>query len=182
MSPEKLSYVAWNFITLNNILASLLHIYCASFVSSKIKEQDILLIYRATFVVHQGLTSGIITHDIPLISSHHSSLKRGMLHIHSTCFVSWWFKEREIIHTLFIWQELTLFLFALHLINLGDMTQHFGRLNSGFRRHNFGGDDFRATWPVTTATELNLRKLWLSEPRFKSWAATQTKTLKINFQ
>lgn len=59
MSPEKLSYVAWNFITLNNILASLLHIYCDSFVSSKIKEQDILLIYRATFVVHQGLTSGM---------------------------------------------------------------------------------------------------------------------------
>ena len=40
---------------LNNILASLLHIYRACFVSLKIKEWVILLIYRACFVVHQGL-------------------------------------------------------------------------------------------------------------------------------
>ena len=35
---------ARNFITLNNTLASLLHIYRAFFVSSKIKKRDILLI------------------------------------------------------------------------------------------------------------------------------------------
>ena len=29
------------------------------------------------------------------------------------------------------------------------MTQDFGRLNPGFGRHNFGGDDFQATWPDT---------------------------------
>ena len=63
MSPEMLSYVARNFITLNNILASLLHIYRACLVSSKIKERDIVLIYRACFVVHQGLKSETcITH------------------------------------------------------------------------------------------------------------------------
>ena len=37
-----LSCVARNFITLNHILAPLLHIYRAFFVSSKIKEEDIL--------------------------------------------------------------------------------------------------------------------------------------------
>ena len=41
-SPEMLSCVARNFITLNRILAPLLHIYRAFFVSSKIKEEDIL--------------------------------------------------------------------------------------------------------------------------------------------
>ena len=39
MSPEMLSYVARNFIMLNNILASLLHICRACVVSSKIKEK-----------------------------------------------------------------------------------------------------------------------------------------------
>ena len=58
-----LSYVARNFITLNNILASLLHIYRACFVSSNIKERDIVLIYRACFVVQQELKSeACITH------------------------------------------------------------------------------------------------------------------------
>ena len=37
-SPEMLSHVARNFITLNNTLASLLHIYRAFFVSSNIKK------------------------------------------------------------------------------------------------------------------------------------------------
>ena len=50
-------------IMLNSIHASLLHIYCASFISSKIKEWDIVLIYRTCFVVHQGLKREIyITH------------------------------------------------------------------------------------------------------------------------
>ena len=47
--------MARNFIKLNNILASLLHIYRACFVSLTIKERVILLIYRACFVVHQWL-------------------------------------------------------------------------------------------------------------------------------
>ena len=50
--------MARNFIKLNNILASFLRIYRAFFVSLKIKERVILLIlliYRACFVVHQGL-------------------------------------------------------------------------------------------------------------------------------
>ena len=66
-----LSCVARIFITLNHILAPLLHFYRAFFVSSKIKEEDIL-------------------------------------------------------HALFIWQKLTLFLCALHLIK-------FGRPDSSFR-------------------------------------------------
>ena len=37
-SPEMLSHVARNFTTLNNTLASLLHIYRAFFVSSNIKK------------------------------------------------------------------------------------------------------------------------------------------------
>ena len=57
---------------------------------SKIIERDILLIYRACFVVNPGLTC---------FAS--SSLKeRVMLPIHSAYFVSWWFKERDILaHT-----------------------------------------------------------------------------------
>ena len=50
-----LSYMARNFIKLNNILASFLRIYRAFFVSLKIKERVILLIYRACFVVYKGL-------------------------------------------------------------------------------------------------------------------------------
>ena len=47
-SPEMLSYVARNFITLKNTLASLLHIDRACFVSLKIiSEQDIIThLYR----------------------------------------------------------------------------------------------------------------------------------------
>ena len=41
-SPEILSYVARNFITLKNTLASLLHIDRACLVSWKIIEQDII--------------------------------------------------------------------------------------------------------------------------------------------
>ena len=71
-SPERLSHVARNFITLNNTLASLLHIYRAFFVSSKIKKRDILPIYRACFVVHQGLRAKDITHElIRPVSFHH---------------------------------------------------------------------------------------------------------------
>ena len=32
------------------------------------------------------------------------------------------------------------------------MTEHFGRLNSGFGRHNLMRDDFRAIWPVILPT------------------------------
>ena len=31
----------------------------------------------------------------------------------------------------------------------GDLTKNFGRHNSDFGRHNFGGDDFWATCPMT---------------------------------
>ena len=32
---------------------------------------------------------------------------------------------------------------------LGDLTKNVGRHNCDFARHNFGGDDFQATWPDT---------------------------------
>ena len=38
----------------------------------------------------------------------------------------------------------------------GDMTINFWRHNSGFGRHDFGRDDFRATWPVTAVVTVNL--------------------------
>ena len=41
-----------------------------SSLSSKIKERDISLIYRACFIVHQGLKSEIYNTFIPLVSSH----------------------------------------------------------------------------------------------------------------
>ena len=52
--PEMLSYLAWNFIMLNNILTSLLHIYHACFISSRDKERDILLI-RCTWFISSRL-------------------------------------------------------------------------------------------------------------------------------
>ena len=55
-SPEMLSYMARNFIKLNNILASLFHIYRACFVSLKIKERVILLIALVSLFI-KGLLS-----------------------------------------------------------------------------------------------------------------------------
>ena len=87
---------------LENILASLLHIYRACFVSSKIKERT--LIYRASFILHQRLKIEIYYTFIPSACFVSSLLKeaRGMLHVHSACFVSRWFKEGDILQKLFI--------------------------------------------------------------------------------
>ena len=58
----------------------------------KIREQDIVLIYHACFIVHQGLRARYNYYTlIPLVSSHYRFKERGMLHIHSSCFVSRWF-------------------------------------------------------------------------------------------
>ena len=73
-------YVAYNFITLNNILASLLHINRTCFVASKIKEWGTLLIYRACFVVHQGWKSKIFYTFIPRFSFHHC-LKNFIIYV-----------------------------------------------------------------------------------------------------
>ena len=60
----------------------------------------LLLIYRTCFVVNQGLKSEIYYTLIPLVSSHHRFIaSRGMLHIHSACFVSRWFIKRQDILT-----------------------------------------------------------------------------------
>ena len=87
---------------LENILASLLHIYRACFVSSKIKERA--LIYRASFILHQGLKIEIYYTFIPSACFVSSLLKeaRGMSHVHSAYFVSRWFKEGDILQKLFI--------------------------------------------------------------------------------
>ena len=72
--------------------AFLLHIYRACFVSMEIRERDIVLIYHACFIVHQGLRAKYNYYTlIPLVSSHHRFKERGMLHIHSSCFVLRWF-------------------------------------------------------------------------------------------
>lgn len=49
-SPVMLRYLAWNFIMLNNIVTSLLHIYHACFISSRHKERDVLLIHCTCFI------------------------------------------------------------------------------------------------------------------------------------
>ena len=64
-------YRAHNFITLNNILASLLHYNRTCFVTSKIKEWDTLLIYCTCFVFHQGWKSEIFYTFVARVSSHH---------------------------------------------------------------------------------------------------------------
>ena len=91
-SPEMLSYMARNFIKLNNILASLFHIYRTCFVSLKIKERVILLIALVSLFI-KGLLSRAryITHNGWLYTACFAPLslkERGMLHIHSACFVS----------------------------------------------------------------------------------------------
>ena len=48
--PLMLSYLAWNFIMLSNIVTSLLHIYCTCFVSSRLKERGISLIHCTCFI------------------------------------------------------------------------------------------------------------------------------------
>ena len=48
--PVMLSYLAWNFIMLNNILTSLLLIYHACFISSRHKERGTLLIHCICFI------------------------------------------------------------------------------------------------------------------------------------
>ena len=63
--------MAHNFIMLNNILASLLHINRTCFVASKIKEWDTFLIYGACFVVHQEWKSKIFYTFMMRVSSHH---------------------------------------------------------------------------------------------------------------
>ena len=117
-SPEMLSYMARNFIKFNNILASVLHIYRACFVSLKVKERVILHIYRACFVVHRGFRA---VRDILL--THSGSL-------YTACFASLSLKER-VCYTFIplvsshgrvkneIYYTLCLFLCALHLIKFG---------------------------------------------------------------
>ena len=115
------SCVAQNFIMLNNTLTSLLHISCACFVSSGLKERDV-------FHVSHCFVS--------------PSLKqRGRFHIYLACFVSWWLKERDILHTLFIKLCFSVYYTWQNSI---DWTEKFVR-------HNFRRDVFRVTWPVTTA-------------------------------
>ena len=60
-----LSYLAWNFIMLNNILTSLLLIYRACFISSRHKERGTLLIHCTFFM---GLRMRCIT--LLSLSSH----------------------------------------------------------------------------------------------------------------
>ena len=93
-SPERQSYICrYKFYPAQqHPQAFLLHIYRACFVSMKIREQDIVLTYHACFIVHQGLTARYNYYTlIPLFSSHYRFKERGMLHIHSSCFVSRWF-------------------------------------------------------------------------------------------
>lgn len=52
--PLMLSYLAWNFIMLNNIVISLLHIYRMFFVSSRLKERGISLIHCSSILIISG--------------------------------------------------------------------------------------------------------------------------------
>ena len=67
ISPE-ISYVALDFMS-SRSKCWVLWLDALS-LSSKIKERDISFIYRACFIVHQGLKSEIYYTFIPLVSSH----------------------------------------------------------------------------------------------------------------
>ena len=136
-SPEMLSHAARNFITLSNTLASLLHLYHAFFVSSKIKERDVIYhLFRACFVVHQELKS-----------------ERYYKWAYTACFVSSSLKERgtlpiipfvlsyvglknEICYTHSLLKKIILFLYAKIRVTwlsiLGDLTLVSGDL-TGYR-------------------------------------------------
>ena len=92
VSPEIFSQVVRNAESCgsNNTLASLLHIYRPFFVSSKTNKRDILLIYRACFVVHYEPISPVSFYHclknevsytfIPLVSSHDGLRTRYITH------------------------------------------------------------------------------------------------------
>ena len=130
-SPEMLSHAARNFITLSNTLASLLHLYHAFFVSSKIKERDVIYHLSRLF----RCSSRVKEREILQMSLYRLfrfiiAERTRYVTNHSVCFVLCWFKERDMLHTLFIKKNY----FVSLCKNSGDMTQHFGRLNSGFGR------------------------------------------------
>ena len=79
--PEMPSYVARNFIMSQQYPSIPITICGACFVSSKIIERYILLLQRACFVVNPGLKIEVYYTFTPL-------KERGLLHIHSSCFVS----------------------------------------------------------------------------------------------
>ena len=98
-------------------------------LSSKIKERDISLIYRACFIVHQGLKSEIYYTFIPLVSSHRC-LKNEVCCTFVLLVSSHDGLKNKIAETLY--STKINFLCALRLIK--------------FERHD---PAFRATWPVT---------------------------------
>ena len=105
-----LSYVAPNFITLKNILTSLLHIY------------------HPCFIVQQGLKSEIYYRFIPLLSFHHC-LKNEVCYTFILLVSSHdiMVLKNETLQKLFILQKINYLCFSVHFTwkNSGDMTQHF---------------------------------------------------------
>ena len=138
ISPEMPSYVARNFIMPQQYPSIPITICRACFVSSKIIERDILLLQRACFVVNPGLKIEVYYTFTPL-------KERGLLHIRSSCFVSWRLKERDILtHTIYF--------IKMNLVSLCTSPDNIWATLlriSGFRQ-----DDFRATWPVTRDTDI----------------------------
>ena len=132
---QNAEYVARNFILLNNILASLLHIYCTCSVPSKIKKCDTVLINHPCFIAHQWFKSEIYYTFILLVSSYHP-LKNNVCYTFIPLVLSSYGLKNKI-HTLYSTKNNFVSLGTITWKNSGDMsTQHFGQLNSGIRWHN----------------------------------------------
>ena len=144
MSPEMPSYVARNFIMPQQYPSIPITICRACFVSSKIIERKLSEIYYSLsrlFCCYSRIKDRGYTFT-PLKEG-------GLLHFHSSCFVSWWLNERDILTH-------TLYLIKMNIVSLCTSHNIWATLLriSHFRISGFRRDDFRATWPVTRDTHI----------------------------
>lgn len=81
---------------LNNVLTSLSHIYLPCFVVWKLKKEIFYSLFHPSCFVLSSLK------EVPHLFSWHQSLvkERDVCHIYLARFVSWWVKERDILHKL----------------------------------------------------------------------------------
>ena len=119
----------------------------------KVKSPEMLSYVALNLIMLSNILTFYYT-VIALVSSHHYPV------VFAFHFIVVW-SVRSITH-------ITLFYFISHCVApvliSGDLTIIFRRCNSCFGRHNFGRDDFRATWPVTARAHSPLHLLLSTTP------------------
>jgi len=139
-----LSYVTWNFMLLYYTFIAL--VLC--FVSSKRKDK-ILLIYCASFVSLRVKEWDTVYFTCILLKN------QGMFHIYTTRYIT--HTLYLTFFSLYMYTHTTPDkIQAIKLCVAGNLSKNFRwhicTCNSGFGWHNFRRDDFQLTWPVTKQT------------------------------